>query len=111
VIGHKLLRFPTTLLESYSCTKTMNNSHEIILFQKNRGVGVPLKLYLNSRVHLAGRECQHDLHARKNDVLSTAGFDCDHPCFVDRGTRGDGRAYAPPVCATPHELRRRCDLS
>ena len=25
------------LMESYSCTKTMNNSHEIILFQKNRG--------------------------------------------------------------------------
>jgi hypothetical protein len=38
--GLKLLIFPS-LWESYSCTKTMNNSHEIILFRKNRGVGGP----------------------------------------------------------------------
>ncbi len=35
----KLLIFPSRW-ESYSCTKTMDNSHEIILFQKNRG-GAP----------------------------------------------------------------------
>ena len=28
-----------SLWESYSCTKTMHNSHEIILFHKNRGWG------------------------------------------------------------------------
>lgn len=44
--GLKLLTFPS-LWESYSCTKIMNNSHGIILFQKNRGVG-HVKLYLNS---------------------------------------------------------------
>ena len=43
----KLLIFPS-LCESYSCTKTMNNSHEIILFQKNPGGWGHLKLYLNS---------------------------------------------------------------
>ena len=38
--GLKLLIFPT-LWESHSCTRTMNNPHEIILFQKKRWVGCP----------------------------------------------------------------------
>ena len=46
-LGLKLLIFPN-LWESYSCTKTMSNSREIILFQKNRGVGGHVKLYLKS---------------------------------------------------------------
>jgi hypothetical protein len=81
-------KIPTTPVKSYSFKKT--------------GGGGALKLYLNVLSSGGRRECQHDL---------LATFDFDHPCFVDRGARGDGRAYAPPVCATPHELRRRCDLS
>jgi len=99
------------LLESYSCTKTMNNSHGIILFQKKPGGGGALEALLELPSSGGLRECQHDLLARKTDVLSIARSDFDNPCQWDRGRRGDGRAYAPPVCATPHELRRRCDLS
>ena len=53
------------LMESYSCTKTMNNSHEIILFQKNRGVGLPLKLYLNVLSSGGRRECRHGCSREK----------------------------------------------
>ena len=99
------------LMESYSCATTMNNSHGIILFQKKPGGGGAPEALLELPSSGGLRECQHDLLARKTDVLSIARSDFDNPCQWDRGRRGDGRAYAPPVCATPHELRRRCDLS
>jgi hypothetical protein len=70
------------LWESYSCTKTMNNSHEIILFQKNRGWGVPLKLYLSSEFPGGRREYQHDCSREINDVLSNAHSDFDNPCSL-----------------------------
>ena len=83
-----VLRNSATLLESHSCTKTTNNSNEIILFHKKRGWGVPLKLYLNSRVPGGRREYQHGLLARRNDVLSNAGSDFGNPCLVGPGRRG-----------------------
>src|ERR1700747_3644530 len=76
------------------------------LSKKNRGEGAPEALLeLPSSGGL--RECQHDLLARKTDVLSIARSDFDNPCQWDRGRRGDGRAFAPPACATPHAPRTR----
>ena len=91
--------------------RRVSNSHGIILFQKKPGGGGAPEALLELPSSGGLRECQHDLLARKTDVLSIARSDFDNPCQWDRGRRGDGRAYAPPVCATPHELRRRCDLS
>ncbi len=70
------------LMESYSCATTMNNSHGIILFQKNPGGGGAPEALLELPSSGGLRECQHDLLARKNGVLSTASFDFDNPCFV-----------------------------
>jgi len=70
------------LMESYSCTKTMNNSHEIMLFQKNRGGGAAPEALLERLEFWWAAGMPARLLARKNGVLSTAHSDFGSPYLV-----------------------------